>query len=84
MLIKSCFLSAGVFVRKEEQTSRMYPNPFDRKHSTIRQVIDRILFPESRAHPKKGGLGNLAVPVGGGWGSGRNPTKGGRKISPGK
>ncbi|KAK9506815.1 hypothetical protein O3M35_008681 [Rhynocoris fuscipes] len=25
----------------------MYPNPFERKHSTIRQVIDRFLKPDS-------------------------------------
>lgn len=28
--------------------STMYPNPFDRKHSTIRQILDRI-FKDSRA-----------------------------------
>lgn len=34
----------------------MYPNPFDRKHSTIRQMIDRIISPDSLKNKKKGGL----------------------------
>lgn len=29
--------------------SKMYPNPFERKHSTIRQVIDRFLKPDSNS-----------------------------------
>lgn len=31
----------------------MYPNPFDRKHSTIRQLIDKIIFPDSNGKRKK-------------------------------
>ncbi|KAL1117719.1 hypothetical protein AAG570_004034 [Ranatra chinensis] len=31
--------------------SNMYPNPFERKHSTIRQVIDKLFRHDSGVHP---------------------------------
>ncbi|KAG8230957.1 hypothetical protein J437_LFUL010844 [Ladona fulva] len=72
---------------ESQEVRAMYPNPFDRKHSTIRQVIDRILFPESRGAVKKvasSGMKTSVPTVGGNGWRGRNSPKGGRKISPGK
>nr|KAF7400044.1 hypothetical protein H0235_015781 [Vespula pensylvanica] len=31
--------------RRREISKKMYTNPFNRKHSTIRQVLDRLLDP---------------------------------------
>lgn len=30
-------------IAEYRRVAKMYPNPFDRKHSTIRQIIDRFI-----------------------------------------
>lgn len=38
-----------VFESKPKEKSNMYTNPFNRKHSTIRQMLDKILDPTKRS-----------------------------------
>lgn len=47
---KLIFICNNQFSKKKK--TKMYPNPFDRKHSTIRQVIDRILKPDFNRQKK--------------------------------
>ncbi|KAG8301357.1 hypothetical protein J6590_055125 [Homalodisca vitripennis] len=39
---------------------KMYPNPFDRKHSTIRQVIDRLIRLDSTRKSRKSNIFNTS------------------------
>lgn len=51
---KKCVSINLLFLYLIENTliDKMYPNPFDRKHSTIRQLIDKIIFPDSNSKRK--------------------------------
>ncbi|KAG6458858.1 hypothetical protein O3G_MSEX011081 [Manduca sexta] len=49
--------AVGIFLQNVYKSARlhcgiMYPNPFDRKHSTIRQVLDRFFKDSSRVRRK--------------------------------